>query len=96
MTKDEMIKGLRYKAENIKAHMEPEFFAEVADYLESQKWIPIKKELPTEHETVLVRDSDGDVTCAYMCDETYTDMSFFESFGGECVDDVIEWRRVPE
>lgn len=36
MTKDEMIKGLRYKAENIKAHMKPEFFAEVADYLESQ------------------------------------------------------------
>jgi hypothetical protein len=37
MTKDEMIKGLRYKAENIKAHMDPEFFAEVADYLDAQK-----------------------------------------------------------
>lgn len=43
-----MIKGLRYKAANIKAHMEPEFFAEVADYLESQKWVPISKEMPDE------------------------------------------------
>jgi hypothetical protein len=48
MTGDEMIKGLRYKAANIKAHMEPEFFAEVADYLESQKWVPISKEMPEE------------------------------------------------
>jgi hypothetical protein len=37
MTKGEMIKGLRYKAKNIKAHMEPEFFAEIADYLDAQK-----------------------------------------------------------
>jgi hypothetical protein len=48
MTRDEMIKGLRYKAANIKAHMEPKFFAEVADYLESQKWTPISKEMPDE------------------------------------------------
>jgi hypothetical protein len=82
MTKDEMIKGLRYKAENIKAHMEPEFFAEVADYLESQKWIPLEKELPKDRETVLVKDIDGDVTCAYMCDDIYTDMGVFESFSG--------------
>lgn len=52
MTKDEMIKGLRYKAENIKAHMEPEFFAEVADYLEEQKWIPVSEKMPEEHEWV--------------------------------------------
>lgn len=93
MTKDEMIKGLRYKAENIKAHMKPEFFTEVADYLEGQKWILIEKEYPKEHETVLVKKSDGFVTCAY---ETHTDMGFFEAFSGGCIDDVIEWRRIPE
>lgn len=54
MTKDEMIKGLRYKAENIKAHMEPEFFAEVADYLEEQKWIPVSERLPEKSMKCLV------------------------------------------
>lgn len=34
MTKEEMIEKLRYKANNIKAHIEPEFFNEVADRLE--------------------------------------------------------------
>ena len=32
----EMIEKLRYKAENIKAKIEPEFFNEVADILEKQ------------------------------------------------------------
>jgi hypothetical protein len=36
MTGDEMIKGLRYKAANIKAHMEPEFFAETANLLSEE------------------------------------------------------------
>lgn len=54
MKRDEMIKGLRYKAENIKAHMEPEFFTEVADYLESQKWISIEDRLPEDRKPVLV------------------------------------------
>lgn len=33
---EEMIEKLRYKANNIKAHIEPEFFNEVADRLEKQ------------------------------------------------------------
>lgn len=37
MTKDEMVKALRYKAANIKAHIHPQFFIEIADYLEAQK-----------------------------------------------------------
>ena len=36
MTTKEMIETLRYKAENIKAHIEPEFFNDVADGLEKQ------------------------------------------------------------
>lgn len=93
MTKDEMIKGLRYKAENIKAHMEPEFFTEVADYLESQKWVPIKDQPPEVNETVLVRDSDGYVTCAYrLHDEPY----FYESISGMGMSNVVEWREIPE
>lgn len=34
MTTNEMIEKLRYKANNIKAHIEPEFFNDVADVLE--------------------------------------------------------------
>ena len=37
MTSEEMIEKLRYKANNIKAHIEPEFFNEVADRLEEYK-----------------------------------------------------------
>ena len=36
MTTNEMIEKLRYKANNIKAHIEPEFFNDVADELERQ------------------------------------------------------------
>lgn len=36
-TIDEIINTLRYKAENIKAHIEPEFFNDVADVLEDYK-----------------------------------------------------------
>lgn len=36
MTKEAMIKVLRYKAEHIKTKIRPEFFAEVADMLEQQ------------------------------------------------------------
>lgn len=35
LTTEEAIEKLRYKAENIKAHIEPEFFNEVADTLET-------------------------------------------------------------
>ena len=37
MKKDEMVKVLRYKAANIKAHIHPSFFTDIADYLETQK-----------------------------------------------------------
>lgn len=36
MTKEAMIKVLRYKAEHIKTKIKPEFFTEVADVLEQQ------------------------------------------------------------
>ena len=37
MTTKEMIETLRYKAENIKAHIEPEFFNVVAECMEEYK-----------------------------------------------------------
>ena len=41
-----MIDMLRYKAENIKAHIEPEFFNDVTDVLEREKAEKINKVLP--------------------------------------------------
>lgn len=145
MTKDEMVKCLRYKAANIKAHIHPQFFAEIADYLEAQKvdaisrkavntlvdelaraisderlhisrgrstgeiiqdildlpsvtpkqktgkWIELKDHKPEAYEDVLVKDIDGDVTCAYLCDDT----DFLERFSGEIINDVVEWMEMP-
>lgn len=59
---EEMIEKLRYKANNIKAHIEPEFFNEVADTLEKQigkdtnvtskndGWISVEDMLPENAE----------------------------------------------
>ena len=46
MTTNEMIEKLRYKAENIKAHIEPQFFNDVADELEKHQWIDVNDRLP--------------------------------------------------
>ena len=37
MTKESMIKVLRYKSEHIKTKIKPEFFSEVADFLEKEQ-----------------------------------------------------------
>lgn len=48
MTTNEMIEKLRYKANNIKAHIEPEFFSMVADIVEKQKSEKINKVIPID------------------------------------------------
>jgi hypothetical protein len=55
------------------------------------KWIELKDQKPEEFEDVLVKDIDGDVTCAYLCDDT----DFLEHFSGEKIDDVVEWMEIP-
>lgn len=54
LTTKEMIKTLRYKANNIKAHIEPEFFFEVANRLEKQV---------AKKPKVLINDKDVKVGC---------------------------------
>lgn len=61
------------------------------------KWIKLKDQKPEAYENVLVKDIDGDVTCAYACEDIRdVNIEFYERFSGELVDDVIEWRRIPE
>jgi hypothetical protein len=55
------------------------------------KWIELKDQKPEEFENVLVKDIDGDVTCAYLCNDGH----FLERFSGEIIDDVVEWREIP-
>lgn len=55
------------------------------------EWIELKDHKPEAYEDVLVRDIDGDVTCAYLCDDT----DFLERFSGEIIDDVVEWMEMP-
>jgi hypothetical protein len=56
------------------------------------EWIELKDHKPEEFEDVLVKDIDGDVTCAYLCN----DGLFLERFSGEIIDDVIEWMEIPQ
>ena len=63
MTTKEMIETLRYKANNIKAKIEPEFFNEVAEALE--------KQIPKQ----LHRYANGTEHCP-NCDANLTGMGF--------------------
>ena len=60
------------------------------------EWIKLEDRPPEATKDVLVRLSDGEVTCANMCCGKYTGIDFFESISGEPIDDVIEWREIPE
>lgn len=53
MTSEEMIEKLRYKANNIKAHIEPEFFNEVADRLEEYEKYKIALYIIIKHNQVM-------------------------------------------
>ena len=56
---EEMIEKLRYKAENIKAHIEPEFFNEVADELEKKTDVIYSlKKLQEVHKKLYIRNSE--------------------------------------
>ena len=77
MTTKEMIEILRYKAENIKAKIEPEFFNEVAETLERQ----IPKQLH--------RYENGTDHCPY-CDYDNTALGFKVCV--EC-GQVLDWSK---
>ena len=55
------------------------------------KWIELKDQKPEEFEDVLVKDIDGDVTCAYLCNDGH----FLERFSGVIIGAVVEWREIP-
>ena len=85
MTKEEMIEKLRYKANNIKAHIEPEFFNEVADVLEKQTWTSVSDGVPQEKGCYLTTSMYKEVHCDHWNGE-YFDRTEL----------VIAWMPLPE
>lgn len=82
-----MIDMLRFKAKNIKAHYEPEFFNDVADELEKYQWIDVKDRLPQKETYVLVCFDDGFIATVFFGED-------FELWldSGE----PIAWMPLPE
>lgn len=84
---EEMIEKLRYKANNIKAHIEPEFFNEVADRLEKYQWIDVNDRLPEKDTDALVCFDDGFIAIVF----------FGEDFDlGVGIGEPIVWMPLPE
>lgn len=96
--KEEMLKYQQYlhgKMSNEENHKLWKFIKELPSVIPEQKtgkWIKLKDQKPEDYEDVLVKDIDGDVTCAYLCDE----VDFLERFSGELVEDVVEWMEMPK
>lgn len=71
---EEMIEKLRYKANNIKAKIEPEFFWEVAEVLETQ----------VEKETKVFNDGYFDLFECPICKEIYDACDDDYSYCSKC------------
>lgn len=97
MTITEVINRLRYKAENIKAKLEPEYFSGCADYLERYRWHDLRKRhavLPPLDEDVLVCARwDGDDEPFYTVACLSKSLGYWLYPDGRLVE-VIAWRPV--
>ena len=80
-----MIETLRYKAENIKAKIEPEFFNEVADRLEMQ----VEKEVID----ITPSFSDTGVYRCPKCKDIYTFKQGKPNYCSEC-GQKLDWSEV--
>lgn len=83
----EMIEKLRFKAENIKAHIEPEFFNDVADVLEKYQWIDVNDRLPEKDTLVTVCFDDEYIATVYYSGD-------FDLWGDS--GEPIAWIPLPE
>ena len=92
---DEVIERLQYKADNIKAKLEPSYFTECIDYLKTlpreDKWIPCSERLPERCMTVLVQ-VDTKIMVAF-CD---IDGKWYGIHGGFFMGKPLAWQPLPE
>ena len=101
---EEMIETLRYKANNIKAKIEPEFFNDVADVLEGKdinvtskynEWISVKDRLPEEPEIgadgyIVQKKNVCEPFSAYWDGDRWTDEY------DRMHDGIVAWMPLPE
>ena len=100
-TLNDVIERLQYKANNIKAKLEPEYFLECVNYLkelqqkENATWVPCSKQMPKEWEivqvTVIGKGTNKPVT-GY--DAAYMENGGWHWFGdrSKIKVEVIAWR----
>lgn len=84
---EKMIDMLRYKAENIKAHIEPEFFNDVADVLEELKEYRIAFELLLKDDCLNDKDWLGTLDELYEGRKEYYLNKAKEKLKGGVVDE---------
>ena len=97
ISREEMLKYQWYlhgKMSNEENHKLWQFIKSLPSVTPKQKtgeWIELKDQKPEEFEDVLVKDIDGDVTCAYLCNDGH----FLERFSGIIIGAVVEWMEIP-
>lgn len=100
---DEVIERLQYKADNIKAKLEPSYFTECIDYLktlprEESKWTPCSKRLPEDKQRCLTTariyftPDHVDEPDNYIGIELNT---YSKKIGWLNGNEVIAWRPLP-
>lgn len=98
MTIEEIIKRLRYKAENIKAHLEPEYFSECADYLEQYRWHDLRKVPDDLPKTTGCTYVPCLVITKYDDSPVYAKYDFFEGyrwdFFGFELNSIVAWKEI--
>ena len=91
---DEVINRLQYKADNIKAKLEPSYFTECIDYLKSlprcdDGWIPCSERLPDKEGTYLV-------TLKSFKTITFADFKDVKHNPHFNANKVIAWQPLPQ
>lgn len=103
---DEVIDRLQYKADNIKAKLEPSYFTECIEYLKTlpkeNKWIPCSERMPKVTDYYLIQHTrqichDEMAVAFYSVEEARCDKDYdweFETMSD--VQEVIAWQPLPE
>lgn len=76
---DEVINRLQYKADNIKAKLEPSYFTECIDYLKTLNdgWIPVEERYPDTDKYILLSFSNFSIPIVGRYEEDENGGAFY-------------------
>ena len=93
---EDVINRLQYKADNIKAKLEPSYFIECIDYLKSLNdgWIPCEERLPKLYEPVLVCNKEGRVfiRCINWISNGRAKIPYWSQYSSG----IVAWQPLPQ